>query len=107
MIGSTETGKTLVTGWNTFYYSWSPPIAKLITQSETLQTTFRILLIPLVAIIHSTAFLHSTIATVDLVSASIIAFVHAALLSIIFYILTPILILRILYRKISILKITQ
>ncbi|OGD54146.1 hypothetical protein A3K80_02275 [Candidatus Bathyarchaeota archaeon RBG_13_38_9] len=105
MIGSTETGKTLVTAWNTFYYSWSPPIAKLITQSETLQTTFRIMLVPLVAIIHSTSFIHSTIATVDLASASIIAFVYAALLSIIFYIITPILILRKIIEKLSLLKI--
>ncbi|MHA2066598.1 MAG: DUF2341 domain-containing protein, partial [Candidatus Thorarchaeota archaeon] len=49
MIGSTPIGNILVSGFNTFYYSWSPPVAQWIAGSEGLRTTFRVLLLPISA----------------------------------------------------------
>ncbi|WP_455368618.1 CFI-box-CTERM domain-containing protein [[Eubacterium] cellulosolvens] len=99
MIGSTDTGKILVSGWNTFYYSWSPYVSNIISHSETLQYTFRILLLPLVAIIHSTANIYSGIAPLSLTSASIIAFIFAAVSSTVIYFVIPLITLIIFSRK--------
>jgi hypothetical protein len=100
MIGSNNVGKVLVIGWNTFYYSWSPPIANIISTSESLQATFRILLYPLVGIIHSTAFIYNTIAPLSLTLASVLGFVFTGMLSII-YIMLPIYILKALFKIIK------
>ena len=100
MIGSTDIGKMLVIGWNTFYYSWSPHIANIISNSESLQASFIILLYPLVGIIHSTAFIYSTIAPLSISSASIFAFIFAAVTSVIVYFVIPLTILSILLKKI-------
>ena len=89
MIGSNKVGRTLVIGWNIFYYSWSPLMAGWIANSEVLQATFRILLIPLISIVHSTAFVYAAIASVNPVFASINAFIFAAILSIVVYIVVP------------------
>jgi hypothetical protein len=99
MIGSTDTGNILVSGWNNFYYSWSPYVANMISHSETLQSTFRILLLPLVAIIHSTAYVYSGIAPLSLTSASIIAFIFAAVSSTVIYFVIPVIALLIFSRK--------
>jgi len=70
MIGSSPTGRILRDAWNTFYYSWSPPIAGVIALSSILQAVFRTLLLPLVGIIHITAFVFTALGSGD--SASIV-----------------------------------
>jgi hypothetical protein len=87
MIGSTPTGRILRDAWNTFYYSWSPPIAGVIASSSILQAVFRALLLPLVGIIRMTAFVFTTLGSGDL--ASVVAFTVAAGLSITAYVLIP------------------
>ena len=99
MIASNEVGRTIVNGWNTFYYSWSTPLALWIASSDALQSTFRVLLLPLVAIVHLTAFIYAAIATINLALASVIAFSTAAILSVASYIIAPVLTLRTIYRK--------
>ena len=86
-------------GWNMFYYSWSPPMAMRIADSETLQVTFRILLLPLIAIVHLTAFIYAAIAIFNLTLASVIAFIFAAISSIALYIVVPVIPFRAIYRK--------
>jgi hypothetical protein len=86
-IGSTPTGRILRDAWNTFYYSWSPPVAEAISASPTLQATFRVLLLPLDGTIHVTAWVFTTLGSGDL--ASVIAFTVAAVLSISSYIALP------------------
>jgi hypothetical protein len=99
MIASNEVGRTIVNGWNTFYYSWSTPLALWIASSDALQSTFKVLLLPLVAIVHLTAFIYAAIATINLALASVIAFSTAAILSVASYIIAPVLTLRTIYRK--------
>jgi len=99
MIGSNEVGRSIVNGWNTFYYSWSTPLAQLITTHSTLQPVFRVLLLPLVGTIHATASIYNLTALVNLTFASIIAFLFAAIASTIAYILAPLFTIRAMYRK--------
>jgi hypothetical protein len=99
MIGSNEVGRSIVNGWNTFYYSWSTPLAQLITTHGTLQPVFRVLLLPLVGTIHATASIYNLTALVNLTLASIIAFLFAAVTSTIAYILAPLFTIRAMYRK--------
>ncbi|OGD52920.1 hypothetical protein A3K80_03080 [Candidatus Bathyarchaeota archaeon RBG_13_38_9] len=53
MIGSNEVGRILIVGWNNFYYSWSPTIAEIISNSEMLRSASNVLLVPLIAITHN------------------------------------------------------
>lgn len=91
MIGSTPIGRRLVDAFNAFYYSWSPPLAGAISQSGSLQALFRILILPVVAIVHLTALIFTTVNTFatsrDL--ASTIAFISAAFLTLATYVGLP------------------
>ncbi|MGB6681459.1 MAG: CFI-box-CTERM domain-containing protein, partial [Candidatus Bathyarchaeia archaeon] len=100
MIGSTTIGKSLINGWNTFYYSWSPPIAKSIAAHEPTQPLFQVLLLPLLGIIHVTAQIYALLATFNPSFASITAFTFAASCSTMTYIGFPSLTLLITYQKI-------
>ncbi|WP_455278768.1 CFI-box-CTERM domain-containing protein [[Eubacterium] cellulosolvens] len=100
MIGSNELGRILVTGWNTFYYSWSPTLASIISNSETLQTLARILLVPLIIIINFTAFVFSNIAFINLSLASAFAFWLGMSLGLFVYFIMPTIILLMIIRKI-------
>ena len=87
LMGSTRIGGTLVHAFNAFYYSWSPSLARIIAASELLQVVFRVLLLPLVSIIHITAWLFTIFGGGDF--ASVVAFTFAAFSSITTYILLP------------------
>ena len=104
MIGSNELGKIFVTGWNAFYYSWSPTIASIISNSETLQTLTRILLVPLVVIINFTAFVFSGIAFINLSLASAVAFCVGMSLGLFVYLIMPAIFLFMISRKIVLSK---
>jgi len=99
MIGSNEVGKTLVTGWNTFYYSWSPPIAHMISSNIFLQKISKVLITPLVAIIHLTASIYSNIKFLNPSIASITAFLFASISSTTIYIVIPIYSLLVIHKK--------
>gem|GEM_PF-2314435 len=64
-----------------------------------LQGTFRILLLPFIVTVHSTAFIFGAIASVNTSFASVTAFLFVATSSTIIYILLPILTLRSIYRR--------
>ena len=100
MIGSNSIGRTLVSGWNSFYYSWSPPLAQFIDTYDVVRPAFQVMLMPLIGTIHVTAYVYSILASVNLSVASVIAFLFASVLSTSIYIMIPILTLWTLYRKI-------
>ncbi len=100
MIGSNRIGRILVNGWNSFYYSWSPTVAGWIASSNSLQATFRILLLPLVGTIHATAFIYNAVASINPTSASVIAFLFAAFSSTTLYILSPLFALTVVAKRI-------
>jgi hypothetical protein len=89
LIGSSPTGKLLRGGFNAWYYSWSPPIAWAIAGNDALRTLSRIVLTPLVGIIHITAYAFLALGGSEV--ASVLAFTIAAALSISTYILVPVL----------------
>jgi len=93
MIGSTQVGTTLVEAFNAFYYSWSPAVAAGIARSEILRALFRVLLLPLIWIVHATAL--SFVITVNLTGspsmASLVSFVLAGTTSIVCYAVLPLL----------------
>ena len=92
LIGSTSVGSTLVDGFNRFYYSWSPPIAKAIAPNFILRAIFRVLLVPLVWIVHVAAGLYITVVQISGSAdiASMIAFLLAAFMSMMCYVALPI-----------------
>lgn len=93
LIGSTPIGRGLVDGFNAFYYSWSPPLAERISESELLRAVFRVLLLPLVGIVHVTAlaFMGMASMTGNIDAASVVAFVTAATMTLGVYVSLPVL----------------
>jgi len=89
MIGSSTTGKVLVSGWNRFYYSWSPPIAQAISGSQSLRGVFSVVLSPLLGLMHVVAADYSSIAWLSPDVAAVHAFLSAAVLSIGIYLVLP------------------
>ncbi len=90
MIGVSGTGKVLVTAWNAFYYSWSPPVAHAIDGSSVFQNSFQVVLFPLLASMHLVAFTYNGLAWINADFAAVIAFTVAAVLSVGIYILLPV-----------------
>jgi hypothetical protein len=92
LIGSTPTGRTLVDAFNIFYYAWSPPVAGAIAGNGLLRAVFRIILLPLIGIVHVSAmvFRTTTIMTGQTDWASVFAFAGAAVMTISVYIALPI-----------------
>ena len=92
MIGSTPTGRGLVDGFNAFYYSWSPPLAERIAGNGLLRALFRVLLLPLVGIVHITALTFTGMAsmTENADVASVVAFVAAAAMTLTIYVALPV-----------------
>lgn len=101
MIGSNGLGRLLVDGWNSFYYLWSPPIARCVASSEVLRASSRILLLPLAAVVHSTDYAYTGAATIDSTLASAIAFASAAIASTVIYIMIPLLVFQSIRKRLS------
>ena len=99
MIASNRIGAALVAQWNAFYYSWSPPIAHLISTQRELQQISQVLILPLIGVIHGTASIYSTIAYLNSSIASLVAFLFASISSITIYIITPFYTVRIIQKK--------
>jgi len=99
MIGSNSIGRTLVGGWNSFYYSWSPHVARFIDSNNVVKPVFRVLLLPLAGTIHLTASIYSILASVNMAFASVIAFLFAAISSIAVYIMAPLLAFKAISRR--------
>ncbi len=89
MIGSSKVGEMLVAGWNAFYYSWSPPVADLITKNDQMKPIFQFILIPLVGTIHLAAWIYDIFTWVDASLASVISFLTAAFISLVSYVIMP------------------
>jgi Tol biopolymer transport system component len=100
MIASNHIGEVLVSGWNTFYYSWSPPIAHLISTHKEFQQISRLVILPLIGVIHGTASIYSTIAFLDSSMASIVAFLFASISCITIYFVTPFYAVGIIQKKV-------
>jgi hypothetical protein len=100
MIGSNGFGRHLVAGWNSLYYSWSPPIAGWISGSEALRACSRLLLLPLVAIVHLTCCVYSVVAAISPTLASATAFTFAAGASTTVYIVMPLVALHLVLSRI-------
>jgi hypothetical protein len=100
MIGSNEIGENIVLGWNTFYYSWSPQLAKWIGGSTYVKSIFRVLLMPLIAIVHSVSIIYVMIASFNNVLASVFSFAFASVLTSIVYVALPIMIVLAIVRRI-------
>jgi hypothetical protein len=109
MIGSTPMGRVLRDAFDLWYYSWAPPVAEWISGSESLRAVFRVLLVPIVLIVHVTAFIFSGLGRGDL--GAVVSFFVAAILSIGTYILIPAVLLirgfRWLGRRISMKRLNR
>jgi hypothetical protein len=91
LIGSTRAGRTLVDVFNTFYYTWSPTVARAVARSSVLRAIFRVLLLPLAWTVHATGISFTAIlgltGNADL--ASVAAFFLAACISLASYVAVP------------------
>ena len=92
LIGSTHIGRVLVDGFNAFYYLWSPSVARAITGNEFLRAVFRVLLVPLIGIVHlaGLTFTSMTMMTGNAELASVVSFFIAALASVVAYVGLPV-----------------
>jgi len=99
MIGSNDVGRMLVEAWNAFYYSWSPPVARLISANPQLRPIFGGALLPIVGIVHGVAYVYSSLAPFSSPFASVMGFLFACVSSLAVYVLLPSFILRIIYRR--------
>jgi DNA-binding beta-propeller fold protein YncE len=100
LIGSNDVGKVLVSGWNRFYYLWSPPIAYSISGSSQLRSVFTVLLLPLLGSMHVVAFVFENIAVFSPELASVISFLTAAVMATTIYVIFPIILFRALLKRI-------
>jgi len=102
MIGSSTTGRTLVAAFNAFYYSWSPAVATIISESELLRAAFRVILLPVIGIVHITGLVFMAMTNMagssDLASTA--AFLVAATMTIAVYVALPVLVALELERRI-------
>jgi hypothetical protein len=89
LIGSSPVGSVLVKWWNSFYYSWSPPVANTIVGSDQLKTLFSVLLSPLLGSMYVVAGVYESLAWLSPDLAAVVSFMVAAALSISIYILLP------------------
>jgi hypothetical protein len=89
LIGSSAAGSVLVKWWNSFYYSWSPPVASAIAGSDQLKTLFSVLLSPLLWSMYVVAGVYESLAWLSPDLAAIVSFMLAAALSMSIYILLP------------------
>lgn len=99
LIGSNTVGQQLVKGWNSFYYSWSPPIAGVIAQSDVLKSISSGILTPLLVITHLSAIEYHSIAWISPEFASLATFVTAAMLCINIYLLLPLVMIIVLIKN--------
>jgi hypothetical protein len=92
LIGSTPSGRTLIEAFNMFYYAWSPAVAEVIAGNELLRAVFRVILLPLLGIVHISAVIFRTVALVtgQTDQASVFAFLGAAVMTISVYVALPI-----------------
>jgi len=90
-IGASKVGRILVDCWNDFYYSWSPQVASSIAHDEMMKMLTRVILFPLIAIIHISDSLFGLLLPFNADLASILAFGLAASLATFIYIGLPIL----------------
>lgn len=92
LIGSTHVGRTLVEVFNAFYYSWSPLVARAVAANSILRAPFRILLLPVVLTVHAAALSFTAIVgiTGSTDVASVVAFVLAASMCVVAYVVLPV-----------------
>lgn len=92
LIGSTHIGRILVEDFNAFYYLWSPSVARVIAENDFLRVVFRVLLLPLVWIVHlvGLTFTSMTMMTGNAELASVMSFFIAALASVAAYVGLPV-----------------
>ncbi len=91
MIGSNPVGRSLIEGWNSFYYLWSPPMAQFIASHNSLQSIFHYLLLPLVWIFHVIARIYDIFAIFNTTLASMVAFLFGMMLFMVVYVVGPLL----------------
>jgi hypothetical protein len=86
-------GRVLVNAFNTFYYAWSPAVAQVIAGNEFLRAFFRVLLLPIVGIVHIAALVFTSVAQAvgNRDAVSVAAFLVAASLSVMIYVALPVL----------------
>jgi M6 family metalloprotease-like protein len=91
LIGSAPLGRILVDGFNAFYYSWSTQVAQIVGSNSFLRAAFRLLLVPVIAAVHAAAlsFLAISGITGSADAGAIVAFVLAASICIVAYVVLP------------------
>jgi len=92
LIGGTRIGRILVEDFNAFYYLWSPSVARVIAESDFLRVVFRILLLPLIGIVHFVGLTFTIMTTItgNAELASVTSFFMAALASVTAYVGLPV-----------------
>lgn len=99
VVGSTPIGGMIVGVWNAWYYSWSPPIAVFISDKPWLRAVFRILLMPVSISVRTADLVFNAIGGGNF--GSVIAFLFAAMVSILAYMVSPILAIRLAWRALT------
>ena len=90
LIGSSDFGSVLISGWNDFYYSWSPTVASAISKYDSLREASSALLYPLCGVVRLAGWEFEAAGVFGDSAASALSFGLAAALSSVVYVLTPV-----------------
>ena len=90
LIGSSDLGGVLISGWNDFYYSWSPSVASAISEKDALRAASSALLYPLCGVVRLAGWEFEAAGVFGDSAASALSFGLAAVLSSVVYVLTPV-----------------
>jgi peptide/nickel transport system substrate-binding protein len=103
---TTFAGNNFMEVFNAFYYSWSPSVAFTISVNEELRATMKIVLYPLIGILHLSSITYSVLSfnpEIGVIAAGLVA---SSLIAIIY--LLPVVLLVSLIKKIKVsLKVLQ
>jgi hypothetical protein len=84
LVLNTVAGRSFMTAFNRFYYSFSPSVASSISNNEALRGAMKIILYPLIGILHLSSLIFSLfsfnvefgVVMAGLVASSLIAFIY-------------------------------
>jgi len=98
IVMSTQSGRSFMTVFNRWYYSFSPQVAHLISENNLLRNVVKFSLYPLVGALYAAAKVHSALAVAPELATVIAGFVAALLIGL-FYVLPSIFLMSAVIRK--------
>jgi hypothetical protein len=85
IVLSTYSGSNFMQVFNSFYYSFSPSVAKVIASNEAIRAGMRVLLYPLIGILHLSSSAFSLFSFLPEVGVLVAGFVASSLIALVYF----------------------